>query len=98
MSYDLSELLVIGISSRALFDLGDEDRIFQTEGLQAFIDYQRANEDVVLRPGSAFPLVNGLLGLNDVSGIGALKMRSKSLERSEERQDFAKYSDPAFRC
>jgi 5'-nucleotidase len=64
MAYDLSKLLVIGISSRALFDLDEEDRIFRTEGLQAFVDYQRKNEDVVLRPGSAFPLIKGLLGLN----------------------------------
>ncbi len=64
MAYDLSKLLVIGISSRALFDLDEEDRIFHAEGLQAFIDYQRKNEDVILRPGSAFPLIKGLLGLN----------------------------------
>jgi len=64
MSYDLSKLLVIGISSRALFDLEEEDRIFQIDGLRAFIDYQRTHEDVVLRPGSVFPLIKGLLGLN----------------------------------
>jgi len=64
MPYDLSKLLVIGISSRALFDLEEEDRIFQTEGLLSFIDYQRGHEDEVLRPGSAFPLIKGLLGLN----------------------------------
>lgn len=64
MRYDLSKLLVIGISSRALFDLEDEDRVFRTEGLQAFIDHQRTREDVVLRPGSAFSLIKGLLSLN----------------------------------
>lgn len=64
MAYDLSKLLVIGISSRALFDLDQEDRIFNTKGLQAFIDYQREHEEEVLRPGCAFPLVKGLLGLN----------------------------------
>ncbi len=64
MSYDLSKLLVVGISSRALFNLEDEDRIFRTKGLQAFIDFQRKHEDVVLDPGSAFPLIKGLLGLN----------------------------------
>jgi len=64
MPYDLSTLLVIGISSRALFDLEDEDRIFQTEGLRAFIDYQRTHEDVILCPGAVFPLIKGLLGLN----------------------------------
>ena len=65
MSYDLSNLLVIGISSRALFDLECEDRIFRTEGLQAFVEHQRINEDVVLRPGAGFPLVKGLLKLNE---------------------------------
>jgi 5'-nucleotidase len=64
MSFDLSQLLVIGISSRALFNLEHEDQIFQKEGLQPFIDYQRAHEDDVLRPGSAFPLIKGLLDLN----------------------------------
>jgi 5'-nucleotidase len=64
MPYDLTQLLVIGISSRALFDLEEEDRIFQDQGLQAFIDYQRNHEATALRPGSAFPLVKGLLGLN----------------------------------
>jgi 5'-nucleotidase len=68
MPYNLSKLLVVGISSRALFDLNEEDRIFRTEGLQAFIDYQRMHENEVLRPGSGFPLVKGLLGLNGGPG------------------------------
>lgn len=64
MPYDLSKLLVIGVSSSALFDLQEEDRIFQEQGLLAFIDYQLAHEDEVLRPGSAFPLIKGMLALN----------------------------------
>lgn len=64
MPYDLSNRLVIGIASSALFDLRAEDRIFRTEGLQAFIDYQRAHEQEVLPLGAAFPLIQGLLGLN----------------------------------
>lgn len=69
MAYNLSDFLVIGISSRALFDLEQEDRIFRVDGLQAFIDYQRSHEDDLLRPGSAFALIRGLLRLND-SGHG----------------------------
>lgn len=65
MGYDLKKLLVIGISSRALFDLDEEDTIFKTKGLQAFLDHGRKNEDKVLMPGSAFPLVRGLLQLNE---------------------------------
>jgi 5'-nucleotidase len=64
MPYDLSQLFVVGISSRALFDLEAEDRIFRSAGLQAFIDYQRSHEEEVLRRGSAFWLVKGLLDLN----------------------------------
>jgi 5'-nucleotidase len=61
---NLSNLLVVGISSRALFDLGEEDRIFQTAGLSPFIRYQREHENTVLGQGSAFPLIKGLLGIN----------------------------------
>ncbi len=56
---------MVGISSSALFDLAEEDRIFREDGLGAFIDYQRKQEDITLHPGSAFPLIQGLLGLND---------------------------------
>ena len=65
MPVNLSQLLVIGISSRALFDLEVENQVFKERGLQAFIDYQRAHEDEVLAPGAGFPLVKGLLSLND---------------------------------
>jgi 5'-nucleotidase len=61
--YDLSKLLVVGLSSRALFDLEEEDSIFRMQGLQAFINYQRQHEEEVLPLGSAFPLIKGLLSL-----------------------------------
>ncbi|MEM7773913.1 MAG: 5'-nucleotidase [Cyanobacteria bacterium P01_E01_bin.6] len=64
MSYDLSRLLVIGISSRALFDLEKEAQIYEQHGLEAYIQYQLEHEDEILAPGTAFPLVNGLLALN----------------------------------
>ena len=64
MPVDLSQLLVIGISSRALFDLEVENQVFKEGGLQAFIDYQHAHEEDILAPGAGFPLIKGLLGLN----------------------------------
>jgi 5'-nucleotidase len=39
MPVDLSEVLVVGISSRALFNLEEENRIFEDEGLEAYSDY-----------------------------------------------------------
>ncbi len=64
MAYDLSNLLVIGISSRALFDLEEENRVFQEEGLERYINYQLAHEQEILQPGTAFSLIRGLLALN----------------------------------
>lgn len=64
MPYDLSKLLVVGISSRALFDLEDEARIYERMGLEAYQKYQLDYESEVLRPGTAFQLIKGLLSLN----------------------------------
>ncbi len=64
MPYTLSDKLVIGISSRALFDLEHENKIYEKDGVQAYGQHQRANEDIPLAPGSAFPLVEALLHLN----------------------------------
>lgn len=58
--------LVIAISSRALFDLGDSHRVYEEEGLDAYRNYQIAREDDPLQPGDAFSLVQKLLHLNDL--------------------------------
>ncbi|HOQ02100.1 MAG TPA: 5'-nucleotidase [Acetivibrio sp.] len=65
MPYDLSKYLVIGISSRALFDLSFENEIYEKEGLEAYCKYQIEHEDEVLKPGAGFPLVQALLKLNE---------------------------------
>ena len=64
MSLKLDDKLVVGISSRALFDLEEENKIFEKEGLKAYSDYQVAHENDILRPGTAFPLVKALHKLN----------------------------------
>ncbi len=57
--------LVVAISSRALFDLDESHEVFESEGLEAYAEYQVAREDDYLQPGVAFPLVKKLLALND---------------------------------
>jgi len=57
--------LVVAISSRALFDLGDSHALFESEGLDAYREFQMAHENDLLAPGIAFPLVQKLLRLND---------------------------------
>lgn len=56
--------LLVAISSRALFDLDKSHEVFEKQGLAAYAKYQIEREDVVLRPGMAFPLVKKLLALN----------------------------------
>ncbi len=57
--------LVIAISSRALFDLDESHRIYETKGLEAYSAYQRQHENEILQPGVAFNLVKKLLALNN---------------------------------
>ena len=64
MPYDLTHPLVIGISSRALFNLEEENRIFEEEGLAAYTKYQLEHERDILPQGSGFQLVQAFLRLN----------------------------------
>ena len=66
MPYDLKNPLVIGISSRALFDLEAENRIIEEQGVSAYEEYQVRHEKDLLPKGSAFPLVEAFLGLNSL--------------------------------
>ena len=64
MALQLDDKLVVGISSRALFDLEEEDRIFKEKGLKEYSEYQIEHENDVLKPGTAFPLIKALHKLN----------------------------------
>jgi 5'-nucleotidase len=64
MPYSLADKLVIGISSRALFDLDEADEVFRREGLAAYRAFQRGHEQDVLAPGTAMPLIRGLLAID----------------------------------
>ena len=64
MPVSLDNLLVIGISSRALFDLEAEENIFRTQGLDAYRRHQLDNENEILKRGAGYALVRALLKLN----------------------------------
>lgn len=66
MPFDLSDKLVIGLSSRALFDLENENALYEQQGVEAYAAHQRAHEDQPLTTGTAYPLVKALLGLNEL--------------------------------
>lgn len=67
MPASLDQLLVIGISSRALFDLEVEEAIFQEQGLDAYRQHQLDMENEILKPGAGFSLVKALLRLNQLT-------------------------------
>ena len=64
MAYDLDDKLVIAISSRALFDLEEENRLFEEQGLEAYYRYQLAHLDAPLERGSGFRFIRNLLQIN----------------------------------
>jgi 5'-nucleotidase len=67
MSIDLSEILVIGVSTRALFNLEIENKVFDEQGIEVFREFQLQHEDELLEPGTAFYLVQSLLELNKIA-------------------------------
>ncbi len=65
MPVDLSDILVIGVSSRALFDLEEGNKVFEEKGIQGYREFQLKNEALPLKPGTAYYLVKSLLELNN---------------------------------
>jgi 5'-nucleotidase len=57
--------LRVGISTRALFDLEEEHRVFEQQGVTAYAAMQLEREDVILSKGTGFEVVERLLALND---------------------------------
>ena len=64
MPYSVEGKLVVAISSRALFDFEEENRVFDRDGEAAYIAMQYARLDVPAREGVAFQLVKKLLAFN----------------------------------
>jgi 5'-nucleotidase len=56
--------LVVAISSRALFDFEEENRVFDRDGEGAYVALQLGRIDVPAKQGVAFPLVKKLLAFN----------------------------------
>ena len=64
MPYSVEGKLVVAISSRALFDFEEENRIFDAHGERAYIDLQYSRMNVPAKEGVAFRLVKKLLAFN----------------------------------
>ena len=64
MAITLDDKLVVAISSRALFNFEEENRIFDPKDPRPYMELQQERLHVPAKPGVAFPLVNKLLAFN----------------------------------
>lgn len=54
MAYPIEKKFVVCVTSSALFDMQESDRVFQEEGVDAYKKYQEANIDNTLEKGAWF--------------------------------------------
>ncbi|GAP34542.1 5'-nucleotidase [Piscinibacter sakaiensis] len=64
MPASLDGQLVVAISSRALFDFEEENRLFESADDRAYMQLQLERVETAAKPGVAFSLVNKLLAFN----------------------------------
>ena len=67
MPVTLDGQLVVAISSRALFDFEEENRLFETGDDRAYMKLQLERLEQPAAPGVAFSLVKKLLAFNDAA-------------------------------
>ena len=65
MASNLDGQLVVAISSRALFDLEEENRVFEQTDDRAYMKLQLERLELTAKPGVAFSLIKKLLAFND---------------------------------
>ncbi len=82
-SFPIENKFVIAVTSSALFDMTESNRVFEEEGREAYQRYQQEHRNDVLRPGVAFPFIKRLLALNEL-----LKGDTKEDMRAWEQRKF----------
>ncbi len=80
MASTLQGKLVVAISSRALFDLEEENSVFETSADKVYMAMQMARIDQPAKPGVAFSLVKKLLAFNSE---GAQRVEVVILSRND---------------
>ena len=64
MSYKIEDKLVIAVSSSALFDLSESDKVFREQGAEAYQAFQKESLNKVLDIGVAYPFIRRFLSFN----------------------------------
>ena len=69
MPYDISNKLKIAVTTRALFRLEDEDKIYREHGTKMYEKYQIEKENEPMERGAAFSLIQSLLSINELEAL-----------------------------
>ncbi|XP_042360030.1 cytosolic 5'-nucleotidase 1A-like [Plectropomus leopardus] len=56
--------VTIAVSSRTLFNMVAERKIYEDQGVEKYVAYQVEHENEPLKPGAAFPFVKALMNVN----------------------------------
>ncbi len=75
---DISNKLVVAISSRALFNLDESNAIYEKYGVDSYASYQIEHENYILEPGLAFPLVKKFLTFNQNNDLLEIILLSRN--------------------
>lgn len=65
MAFPIDKKFVVCVTSSALFDMTESDKVYQEQGVDAYKKYQEKNIDKTLDKGVAYPFIKRLLSLND---------------------------------
>ena len=83
MSVSLDGKLVVAISSRALFDFEEENKVFEQSDDRAYMALQLERLDTPATPGVAFSLVKKLLAFNQDAAAGREPVEVVILSRND---------------
>lgn len=83
MPVTLEGQLVVAISSRALFDFEEENRVFEEGDDHAYMQLQLQKVEQPALPGVAFSLVNKLLAFNPPADEGPARVEVVILSRND---------------
>jgi 5'-nucleotidase len=81
MAMSLDDKLVVAISSRALFDFEEENRVFESGDAAGYMRLQLERLDQPAKPGIAFSLIRKLLAFNDTARSGSRWWCSRATTR-----------------
>lgn len=69
MPYDISNKLKIAVTTRALFRLEEEDKLYKEQGTKVYEAYQIKKENELIPKGAAFSLIQSLLSINKIEAL-----------------------------